>query len=153
MHRRQAIREAAAAALATISADVLEEQAKRVAVDAPDQRLVTVMARSEGVEALSGTMGAEGEGPEDRRALALWFDVYASAATGKAAVDAINDLEVEIGAALAAANESGGALHALVLDLRWTGTEMETGTEQSRYIAVARIIYTALYDVYYGNPT
>lgn len=152
MHRRQAIREAAAAALTAwpgFAAGVAEEQGKRVAVDAP--ALVVVNARSEGLAAGDGTMGAPG--PDDRRALALTFDVYTAGATGQAAVDAVNDLDVAIGAALGAANQPGGTLDPLVVDLRWTAFECEVSSEQSRFLAFAQIVWTALYDVYFGDPT
>lgn len=153
MHRRQAIRAAAAGAIAGINADVTEEQAKRVAEDAPDAVLVTVIARSDGVEITAGTMAAGADGPADRRTLALQFDVYAAGATGLIAVDKVNDIDEEIGIALGAANQPGGTLDPLVNDLRWTATEIEVGKDQARYIALAAIIYTATYDVYYGNPT
>ncbi len=147
MHRRQAIREAAAAALVGLTANILEEQARRA--DVSGRPLVIVVARTETGEPEEGIMGD----PEDRRALSLEFHVLAEAATGKACVDAVNDLDELIGASLAVANSPGGTLDPLVLDLRWASTTIEVNVDQELYLAYGIITYAATYDVFYGNPT
>lgn len=151
MHRRQLFRERVGSAVAGISATVAEEWSARAPEDG--RPLVVITARSEALEAAGGTMGNDGEGPADRRTLALTFEVAAEGATGLAAVDQVNDLDEEIGIALGVANSAGGILFDVCEDLRWLATEIEVATDQQRYIALATIIYNVTYDLFYGDPT
>ena len=92
--------------------------------------------------------------PTDRRALSLAFDVYAGGSTGQVAVDKVNDLDEAIGVALGVAMQPAGTLVDAVFDLRWSTTEIELEAgDQDSYTALATIIYTVQYDVYYGDPT
>ena len=90
--------------------------------------------------------------PEDERDLTIGIDIYTDGATGKAAVDAINDLEVDIGVRLGAAMMSGFTLNGLVRDMRWSSTEITVEREQERYLALGTVAYTAAYQVWFGNP-
>ncbi len=148
MHRRQTIREAAATAIAAIGATVDQERARRA--NETVLPLVVVRAQSEQLQEADGTMGE----PTDRRALSLAFDVYAGGSTGAVAVDKVNDLDEAIGVALGVAMQPAGTLAGIVFDLRWSTTEIEIEAgDQDSFTALASIIYTAQYDVYYGNPT
>lgn len=151
MHRDQAIRDACVAALAGLAADVRAEQATRVARTA--RPLVVVMARDATIVESDGTMGDHGAGPADRRALLVEHDIYTEGKTGLAVVNAIKDLEVAIGAAYAAENVPGGTIDPLVVDLRWWSSAIELASEQEKFIGVATVVYRALFDVYYGDPT
>jgi len=146
VHRRQAIREAAAAAIAAIAATVDQERVARVS--APDRPMVVVRAIDEAAELGDGTMGS----PDDARELALTFEVFTDAVTGFAAVDAVNDLDQAIGEALGVATQPGTTLDGLLTDFRWASTITETNAEQERYLAQAIITYTATYHVYFGDP-
>ena len=130
-----------------ITADVVEEQAKRA--DVSGRPLIIVVARTENIEPEEGIMGE----PEDRRTLSLEFHVLAEAATGKGCVDQVNDLDASIGTRLSVSNSAGGELDTLVLDLRWASTTIEVNVDQELYLAYGIITYAASYDVFYGNPT
>jgi len=148
-HRRTTFRLAVVAAITAdvdaAGADVRDEWAARIA----GRPVVVVTARNETLVAGAGSMGE----PHDRRRLELVFDIYAEGKTGAIAVDQVNDLDEVIGVALGTANEPAGSLHALCEDLRWDSTAIEVGQEQERYIALASIGWSVLYDLYYGDPT
>ena len=146
-HKRQTIRELAASAIAGVPATVAQERAAR---DNEGVRpLVVITAREENIDAGDGTMGR----PDDRRTLALTFTVMTDGATGQAAVDAVNDLDEQIGIALGVATSPGGILDADPMDFRWASTEIELNAEQERYLAAAVIVYAVTYDLYFGDPT
>ena len=146
-HKRQTIRQLAASAIAGVAATVVEERAARG--NDGVRPLVVVTARTEAIDAGEGTMGS----PDDRRTLQLIFDVTTDGATGKAAVDAVNDLDEAIGIALGVATSPGGILDDQSMDFRWAATDIETNAEQERYIADGVIVYAVTYDLYFGDPT
>ena len=146
-HKRQTIRALAASAVAGVPATVVEERAARG--NEGVRPLVVILARVESIEEDDGTMGR----PDDRRALALTFEVSTDGATGRAAVDAVNDLDEAIGVALGVATLPGGILDDKLLDLRWASTDIEVNAEQERYLAAGVIVYAVTYDLYFGDPT
>jgi len=146
-HKRQTIRELAASAIAGVAATVVEERAARG--NEGVRPLVVVTARSESIEPDEGTIGR----PDDRRTLALTFEITTDGATGKAAVDGVNDLDEQIGIALGVATSPGGILDDQAFDFRWASTDIETNAEQERYLAAGVIVYAITYDLYFGDPT
>jgi len=147
VHRRQAIRETAAGLLGGVPASVEQERLARVS--AAERPLVVVRAIEDNASFADGTMGD----PDDQRELALTFEIYTDGVTGMAAVDAINDLDAAIGAALGAGFQAGSPLDGLLLDLRWASILIEMAPEQERYLAQAVITYAATYQLYFGAPT
>lgn len=145
-HRRQTIRETAAAAIAGIPATVDQERAARANEAA--RPLVVVRAVTDAMEEGAGIMGD----PTDNRTLALAFDLYTDGETGKIAVDGINDLDEAIGVALGVAL-GADAFSNLLLDLRWTSTDIELNADQDRFMAFGTVTYSVTYAVYFGAPT
>ena len=146
-HRRVTVREAVAAAIAAIPATVAQELGNRIPDDVLP--LVIVQARDE-TPTGGGTMGPDGG--DERRELELQLHIHTAHKDPKTAVDAANALDEAIGPLIRAADD-GGALDALVYDIRWGGTSIAVDDDQELAHVQATVTYQVQYDLPYGDPT
>lgn len=150
MHKRQQIREAIASALAGVPAKVVEELAFRPQMG--DLPIVSIALGDEAADLGAGTMG---EPEAAARELNVDLHIWTEASTGKAAIDAANDLDETMGVALGVASGPGQLLDSLDLfNFQFSNYSREVITEdQDRFWVRATSTYIAGYQTWFGDPT
>jgi hypothetical protein len=143
-HNRTNIRNAVVAALAGINATVLPERRHRI--DSSLRPCVIVSCGTDDIDPGLSSMGMPTFDVE--HAQQVTCEVHVEAADGEAASEAIDELELEIESALAAAGDLGGIVEILAP----VNSELEAETAQDRVIATRSITYTAQWRSAFGSP-
>lgn len=146
MHNRTAIRNAVVALLTTgvTSAAVASERRNRI-----DSTIRPLCIVALGDDAYSADEMAMGQPAYDvEHAQTVTIEIHVDAATGAECAEEIDQIELEVEAALASDLELGG----LVENIVPAGSEMETSTDQDRVIAVRSVAYVAPWRCTFGAP-
>jgi len=149
MHNRQAIRDALAIALAGVSATLYVEPRRRV--DVESLPAVMVSLGDDEADEDESAMAAAGSTWTVEHRQNVNIEIMGSGVgdtAGRTVADAIDDLEVEIEAAVAADTTLGGICEIIAP----AGSTYETNADGETVIAVRTVAYLAIWRAVFGSP-